>query len=384
MEIGTLQSLNPSKSNSFPISTTRITLGRSPTCTIVLSDLRCSGLHCGISIKENSEFIIEDFSSNGTFLNGSLVIYKQIGRNNTAIAKWNDRIDILQESEKVEHGSGISYQLIPCMKRKQNLDSSPEKLIKQSTDNIEEEITCLVCMEILENPLSLYPCLHNFCEACYLDWKQRSKECPVCREVVLEVRQSQMLQKLVEIYLDSRPEMKRISAKCRQCLENSEDFKCPANQKHISCEKCKVLMPERKDFPQQCLKCKNYYCNKYFSDCKSGIDFLENYAREVSVTPGLFKNTFEENVLSDYLQMNKVQSADLYLCGLDRDLLKGSLKSLICESCSPKIWADSLWEYRKIVFENLPISYQTRPRCPKSTGCLLQYSVLHSQIYNHI
>ena len=78
MELGILKSLNTSKYKDFLITTEKIAMGRYPNSTIVLSDIRCSGLHCTITpIEKNDwEFIIEDSSSNGTFLIGNLVWYK--------------------------------------------------------------------------------------------------------------------------------------------------------------------------------------------------------------------------------------------------------------------------------------------------------------------
>jgi adenylate cyclase len=75
-EIGTLQSLNQPKYKDIPITPEKITIGRSPKCTIVLSDIRCSGVHCEITpvSKNDWEFIVQDYSSNGTYINGVLVI----------------------------------------------------------------------------------------------------------------------------------------------------------------------------------------------------------------------------------------------------------------------------------------------------------------------
>lgn len=75
MDFGLLKSLNQAKINDIPLSSPEIILGRNPKSTVILSDIRCSGLHCSISIQSPSEFLIKDHSSNGTFLNGVLVTH---------------------------------------------------------------------------------------------------------------------------------------------------------------------------------------------------------------------------------------------------------------------------------------------------------------------
>jgi len=58
-------------------------------------------------------------------------------------------------------------------------------------------------------PVSLMPCLHVFCGACFSDWLQKSKECPHCRLVVKEVKKNAMVNSLIENFLAMNPELKK-------------------------------------------------------------------------------------------------------------------------------------------------------------------------------
>ncbi|XP_037013887.2 tripartite motif-containing protein 65 isoform X3 [Artibeus jamaicensis] len=46
---------------------------------------------------------------------------------------------------------------------------------------LEDKLTCAICLELYEDPVTL-PCGHNFCGACIRDgWSRREKVCPECR-----------------------------------------------------------------------------------------------------------------------------------------------------------------------------------------------------------
>jgi pSer/pThr/pTyr-binding forkhead associated (FHA) protein len=76
MQIGLLKSINPSTFKDLILTPNEIIFGRSPKSTVILEDIRCSGFHCSLTPIQSSswEFLIKDQSSNGTYLNGQLVI----------------------------------------------------------------------------------------------------------------------------------------------------------------------------------------------------------------------------------------------------------------------------------------------------------------------
>ncbi|MGH0171549.1 UNVERIFIED_CONTAM: hypothetical protein FKN15_061676 [Acipenser sinensis] len=74
------------------------------------------------------------------------------------------------------------------------------------TDKMEESLTCIICQDLLHDCVSLQPCMHTFCAACYSDWMERSSFCPTCRCPVERIRKNHILNNLVEAYLQQHPD----------------------------------------------------------------------------------------------------------------------------------------------------------------------------------
>ncbi|XP_029619172.1 E3 ubiquitin-protein ligase CHFR isoform X3 [Salmo trutta] len=92
------------------------------------------------------------------------------------------------------------------------------------TDKMEESLTCIICQDLLHDCVSLQPCMHTFCAACYSGWMERSSLCPTCRCPVERIRKNHILNNLVEAYLIQHPE------KCR----SEEDLKSMDSQNKIT------------------------------------------------------------------------------------------------------------------------------------------------------
>lgn len=68
--------------------------------------------------------------------------------------------------------------------------------------------TCKCPAGVSEDPssyLSLQPCMHTFCAACYSGWMERSTLCPTCRCPVERICKNHILNNLVEAYLLQHP-----------------------------------------------------------------------------------------------------------------------------------------------------------------------------------
>lgn len=87
--------------------------------------------------------------------------------------------------------------------------SGKEKTEGATTDKMEESLTCIICQDLLYDCISVQPCMHTFCAACYSGWMERSSFCPTCRCPVERIRKNHILNNLVEAYLLQHPE------KCR-------------------------------------------------------------------------------------------------------------------------------------------------------------------------
>ena len=280
----------------------------------------------------------------------------------------------------ITQGSEIGFTIQELPKRK-NIESSPEKVVKEN-DLIEEQATCTICYEIMMDPVVLYPCLHTFCELCFLDWKTRAADCPVCRSPIQETRKNQIIQKLVGIINEKHPEKIKTIEKCRQCDKKTLNFKCKPNQKHVKCSKCNLLMPAREGKKQSCEICKSFFCNLYFSECSSGlIVFKEYFNKDFYLPLGALGNNYEENILSEYLKQNKLSGAQYLDVVKEQSYFRLNHDSVVCEKCFENAKAELFDKLLEIFNQKDPVF--KRKKCPKGRNCLLQTSVLHSQVYSH-
>ncbi|XP_077457887.1 E3 ubiquitin-protein ligase CHFR isoform X3 [Stigmatopora argus] len=121
--------------------------------------------------------------------------------------------DVAQEREEALHSEP------ECKKRKTEVipptsGSSGNLLgqtspVKTKTDKMEESLTCSICQELLYDCVSLQPCMHTFCAACYSGWMDISSNCPTCRAFVERIHKNYILNNLVEAYLIEHPEKSR-------------------------------------------------------------------------------------------------------------------------------------------------------------------------------
>lgn len=79
MLIGRLVSINPQKVKNFDLldNIQDITIGRKDSCSLKITDNRCSSVHCKvilIKVRNEWEIEVEDLSTNGTFLNNTKVL----------------------------------------------------------------------------------------------------------------------------------------------------------------------------------------------------------------------------------------------------------------------------------------------------------------------
>ncbi|CUA75081.1 hypothetical protein RSOLAG22IIIB_01722 [Rhizoctonia solani] len=81
-----------------------------------------------------------------------------------------------------------------------------------STFSIDDEISCGICLGVLESPYTVIPCLHTFDRDCLLGWWQRNDTCPLCKTRATSGRHSFQLQAIVNHYDSKRPAHKRARA----------------------------------------------------------------------------------------------------------------------------------------------------------------------------
>ncbi|KAI1340599.1 hypothetical protein F5Y15DRAFT_379205 [Xylariaceae sp. FL0016] len=89
--------------------------------------------------------------------------------------------------------------------------------------DLEKELTCSICTELLYQPLTLLDCLHTFCGSCLKDWFSWQKSaaetspdppspgtqiftCPSCRAAVRDTRHNATVTTLLEMFLAANPD----------------------------------------------------------------------------------------------------------------------------------------------------------------------------------
>ncbi|XP_027627194.1 E3 ubiquitin-protein ligase CHFR isoform X5 [Tupaia chinensis] len=92
-----------------------------------------------------------------------------------------------------------------------NVQTIPEgvRAAAVKPDKMEETLTCIICQDLLHDCVSLQPCMHTFCAACYSGWMERSSLCPTCRCPVERICKNHILNNLVEAYLIQHPDKSR-------------------------------------------------------------------------------------------------------------------------------------------------------------------------------
>ncbi|KAI1378207.1 hypothetical protein F4677DRAFT_412470 [Hypoxylon crocopeplum] len=89
--------------------------------------------------------------------------------------------------------------------------------------DLEKELTCSICTDILYQPLTLLDCLHTFCGSCLRDWFSWQKTaaenspnppspdshrftCPSCRATVRDTRHNATVNTLLDMFLAANPD----------------------------------------------------------------------------------------------------------------------------------------------------------------------------------
>ncbi|XP_032705127.1 E3 ubiquitin-protein ligase CHFR isoform X2 [Lontra canadensis] len=113
-------------------------------------------------------------------------------------------------SSSSDGGPDVTLQLLAadqCRDTHAALGSVRSEAVKP--DKMEETLTCIICQDLLHDCVSLQPCMHTFCAACYSGWMERSSLCPTCRCPVERICKNHILNNLVEAYLLQHPDKSR-------------------------------------------------------------------------------------------------------------------------------------------------------------------------------
>jgi len=198
-------------------------VGRMATADVQLDNPKVSGRHFCIQRNADGECHLEDYSTNGTYVNTKIV-----GKGNTRLL--NDRDEILIIPDENE---GIQWIFLaspgsagappvrapepsdePAPKRAKTVEEPAEAPPPTQEDCMQEladEIECQICQDILYKVVAVTPCLHNFCSPCLSKWLGAKKGacCPTCRAPIEDSHRNHTVENFVSKLLEKRPEKKR-------------------------------------------------------------------------------------------------------------------------------------------------------------------------------
>ncbi|XP_017270126.1 E3 ubiquitin-protein ligase CHFR isoform X2 [Kryptolebias marmoratus] len=150
----------------------------------------------------------------------------------SALEKDTDNLEPESKRRKThdDKGSDVGSPHTSSTEVSGSAQGAPEGVLSKpavegtKTDKMEESLTCVICQDLLHDCISLQPCMHVFCAACYSGWMERSSLCPTCRCPVERICKNHILNNLVEAYLIQHPE------KCR----SKEDLKSMDSRNKIT------------------------------------------------------------------------------------------------------------------------------------------------------
>jgi hypothetical protein len=74
---------------------------------------------------------------------------------------------------------------------KTNFISKTPKLVKEMEYNFlknpSDDFICTICSSIFKECVEINECKHTFCKECIKNWFLKSKTCPICNKLILNV-----------------------------------------------------------------------------------------------------------------------------------------------------------------------------------------------------
>uniref|UniRef100_A0A669D8R7 E3 ubiquitin-protein ligase CHFR n=1 Tax=Oreochromis niloticus TaxID=8128 RepID=A0A669D8R7_ORENI len=439
------------------------TVGRKKGCYLSFpANKLVSGEHCKIVKDESSGLVwLEDMSTNGTVINMSKLVKKQTHMlqngdviyfvyrksepeqsqaNDPTTTQEEETENLEPKSKRRKTDDDKSYELgVPCTSRPEVVSSSKPPAEGTKTDKMEESLTCVICQDLLHDCVSLQPCMHVFCAACYSGWMERSSLCPTCRCPVERIHKNHILNNLVEAYLIQHPEKCRseddlksmdsrnkitqdmLQPKVERSFSDEEgssdylfelsdndtpqEYRCPPQGCHLICTCCLQPMPDRRAelsnqqvIAQQCVLCQRPFCHMYWGCQRIGCQGCLARFSDLNLTDKcldgvLNNNNYESEVLRNYLSSRGQSWKDLL-----KDSLQGlqqgnylltdcriSANTILCFCCGLRAFKELAYKYRQnIPSSELPATVTSRPDCYWGRNCRTQVKAHHAAKFNHI
>ncbi|XP_039751526.1 E3 ubiquitin-protein ligase rnf8-A-like [Pararge aegeria] len=225
------------------VSSEEFTIGRGLHNALIIPFLDISINHCKF-IQNNKNWIVEDYSTFGIFINGvklgkgkrkqishgdiiqldksSEFVYQFVNEDSELMPPSAKRIK-LQCPEKVRsqllsiENDGV--KLVQNATPDENSETTTRQILTEVGEIMETELQCSICAELFVSATTLN-CSHTFCKYCIEKWKQKRKQCPICRSIITSECRSLVLDSFIEKMVQNLTE--EIKQKRRKMLQSRE------------------------------------------------------------------------------------------------------------------------------------------------------------------
>ncbi|TPX38995.1 hypothetical protein SeLEV6574_g07473 [Synchytrium endobioticum] len=230
---------------------------------------------------------------------------------------------------------------------------------KADTDGeLEQSLTCGICQDILFQPVSAVPCLHNFCGFCFTGWMNQCKpmapDCPNCRAKCILVKKNHTIANLVEVFLKARPSKRRTDKeqteweaknqigeevkfssdynteaeeRCRFCDPNPYGYQCRRNAEHVSCFHCNTFIPAVPTHPRlggqsKCTYCTSHCCRYMPQGCSPGAHDVFDKIADLNVRNfprgAISYSIFEGHIFQEIVHTKQITTSQFYKDGIEK------------------------------------------------------------------
>ncbi|XP_016001511.2 E3 ubiquitin-protein ligase CHFR isoform X3 [Rousettus aegyptiacus] len=288
-------------------------------------------------------------------------------------------------------------------------------------DKMEETLTCVICQDLLHDCVSLQPCMHTFCAACYSGWMERSTLCPTCRCPVERICKNHILNNLVEAYLLQHPDKSRSEDDVRSMAARNritQDMLQPKVRRSFSDEdgssedllELSDVDSESSDISQPYVVCRQ--CPDYRRQAAQPLPAEQGPPQASGDTPStsvsvaaelnlgdrcldgvLSNNHYESDILKNYLATRGLTWKNVLtesLVALQRGVFllsdyRIAGNTVLCYCCGLRSFRELAYQYRQnIPASELPAAVTSRPDCYWGRNCRTQVKAHHAMKFNHI
>jgi hypothetical protein len=180
---------------------------------------------------------------------------------------------------------------------------------KDKLNSVGEILNCVICSNILFQPMTCINCENSFCKECIIKWENKNKNCPLCKKE-LKTKESRIIKNLLSDLI----------IKCEKC---NKDIKYDDFKNHqILCEKSNI------DYKTEYLKLKKNYdeLNEKFLKLKN---FINN---EVNIKESI-KNFSVKHKSHIHPLMKVFTERNGWGCDKCKKVFKKNVASYYCTVC---------------------------------------------------